>query len=88
MFNFSPDVKTNMDDVEEGTMTTDDASDGTTQTETKMMKAEVAVETQTQTLQVVDAAEEAEESQMFVCGQCSLGFTNIEECKQHMVKVN
>ena len=60
-----------MDDVEEGTMTTDDGSDVTTQTENKVMKAE-----------------EADESHMFVCGQCNLGFTNIEECKQHMVKVN
>ena len=85
-FNYSSDVKNNMDDVEEGTMTTDDGSDVTTQTETKVMKAEVAVETQT--LHGVDAAEEADESHMYVCGQCNLGFTNIEECKQHMVKVN
>ena len=77
-----------MDDVEEGTMVTDDASDVTTQTENKVAKAEVAVQTPTQTLQGVDAAEEAEESHMFVCGQCNLGFTNIEECKQHMVKVS
>ena len=77
-----------MDDVEEGTMTRDDISDGTTQAETKMVQAEVAVETQTQTVQGVDAAEEADESHMFVCGQCDLGFTNIDECKQHMVKVN
>ena len=87
-FNYSPDMKSNMDDVEEGTMVTDDASDITTQTENKVTKAEVAVETQTQTLQGVDAAEEADESHMFVCGQCNLGFTNIEECKQHMVKVS
>ena len=77
-----------MDDVEEGTMATDDASDVTTQTENKAVTAEVSVETQTQTLQGTDAAEEADESHMFVCGQCNLGFTNIEECKQHMVMVS
>ncbi len=27
------------------------------------------------------------EEQMFVCGTCSQAFSNIEDCKQHMVKV-
>ncbi len=32
--------------------------------------------------------EESDESRMFVCGQCNLGFITIDECKEHMVKVN
>ena len=39
-------------------------------------------------VQGMEGTEESNDSHMFVCGQCNLGFTNIEECKQHMVKVN
>ncbi len=45
----------------------------------------VVAEVEDKTMQSV---EENDESHMFVCGQCNLGFITIDECKGHMVKVN
>ncbi len=42
----------------------------------------------TQMQENTEYTEQTDESQTFICGQCNVGFPDIEKCKQHMVQAS